>query len=86
MIAAIYARKCMGRYALSRTIGPAGYPRILGHSFATRLREHGADLQPIQEALGHADISTTTMYAHLTTTKRRQDLARLLEGAGKEER
>jgi site-specific recombinase XerD len=55
---------------------------VLRHSFATRLREHGADLQPIQEALGHADIGTTTIYAHLTTSKRRQDLARLLEGPG----
>ena len=55
---------------------------MLRHSFTTRLREHGADLQLIQEALGHADIGTTTIYAHLTTSKRRQDLARLLEGPG----
>ena len=55
---------------------------MLRHSFTTRLREHGADLQLIQETLGHADIGTTTIYAHLTTSKRRQDLARLLEGPG----
>jgi integrase/recombinase XerC len=52
---------------------------MLRHSFASHLRENGADLQIIQEALGHASITTTTMYAHLTTAKRRQDLARLLE-------
>jgi site-specific recombinase XerD len=57
---------------------------VLRDSFTTRLREHGADLQLIQETLGHADIGTTTIYAHLTTSKRRQDLARLLEGPGEE--
>jgi site-specific recombinase XerD len=54
-------------------------PHMLRHSFASRLRENGADLQLMQEALGHANITTTTMYAHLTTNRRRQELARLLE-------
>jgi site-specific recombinase XerD len=34
----------------------------------------------IQEALGHAGIETTTIYAHLSTAKRRDDLTRYLEG------
>ena len=55
---------------------------MLRHSFTTRLREHGADLPLIQETLGHADIGTTTIYAHLRTSERRPDLARLLEGPG----
>jgi integrase len=33
----------------------------------------------IQEAMGHADLRTTLMYAHITTAKRREELARLLE-------
>jgi site-specific recombinase XerD len=46
---------------------------------ASRLRENGADLQLIQEALGHVSINTTTIYAHISANTRRQDLARLLE-------
>jgi len=37
------------------------------------------DTKLIQEALSHANINTTTMYAHLTTNRRRQELAWLLE-------
>lgn len=67
------------RRLVSPILGRPCHPHMLRHSFASRLRENGADLQLIQEALGHAQITTTTMYAHLTTAKRRQDLARLLE-------
>ena len=54
------------------------HPHMLRHSFASRLRENGADLQDIQEALGHAVITTTTMYAHLTTRRQREQLAEYL--------
>ncbi len=67
------------RRAVAPIIGRPVHPHMLRHSFASRLRENGADLQLIQEALGHASITTTTMYAHLTTNKRRQELARLLD-------
>jgi site-specific recombinase XerD len=40
---------------------------------------NGADLQDIQEALGHANITTTTMYAHLTTRRQREQLAEYLK-------
>jgi site-specific recombinase XerD len=54
-------------------------PHMLRHSFASRLRENGADLQDIQAALAHAVITTTTMYAHLTTRRQREKLTEYLK-------
>lgn len=58
---------------------PGVYPHMLRHSFASRLRQKGAPIELISEALGHASITTTLMYAHLSTPQRIADLARLLE-------
>jgi site-specific recombinase XerD len=52
---------------------------MLRHSFASRLRENSADLQDMQEALGHSSIVTTTMYAHISTRRRREKLAEYLK-------
>lgn len=64
----------VARYGRKAAIAIRVHPHLLRHTFATELLEDGYNLAEVQRLLGHADLSTTEIYLHVSDESLRQRL------------
>jgi integrase/recombinase XerC len=69
-------RRVLVRCARAAGLDRRVHPHTLRHSFATHMLDRGADLRTVQELLGHAHLSTTQVYTHVTVGRLRDEYRR----------